>query len=244
MDQSIFKAEGNSAVRFYHEAVRNNFLSERHGRPIFDNVLFAEIITPGSASSTPIIEIERTLSAEASPEGAERQVIVNTEAYSRFREQVEAFKAQNGEGTLDGTPLHHWPQIDVGTAATFRALGIITVEQLAEVSDGNLSNLGTGARMLREQARSFIASRQFGVPTAQMTAENVNLRTENERLIRELAEANETIARLSLAANAAETVLEAVNGSETVLVSEPNFDPPPQPSLDPLAGVPAAPQTI
>lgn len=189
----IFKANDGGALRFYYEAVRNNFMSERMGRPVFDNVLFVEVITPGSATSTPIFEIERTASLEATPDGQER-AIGRTSYYQRFREQVEAFKVNNGEGGMDGTPLHQWPQLDAGTAATFRALGIITVEMLAAVTDGNLSNLGTGGLTLREQARGFIQSREFGVPSAQMSASMAHLQEDVARLTRENTELRELLA--------------------------------------------------
>jgi hypothetical protein len=41
---------------------------------------------------------------------------------------------------------------------TFKAANVHTVEQLANVADGNLTNLGMGARDLREKAIAFLKS--------------------------------------------------------------------------------------
>lgn len=181
-DHQLFRAEDNTALRFYTRPEKNNFQSEQHGREIFDTVLCVQVITPGSTQQMPEFVCERVFCEEAGL--PPRQ----TEYYRRYQKQVEAFKANTGEYAVNGTPLSAWAQIDAGTVATLKAVGIQTVEQLAEVQDGHLLNLGIGGRTLRERAKQWITSREFGIPSAQSASEVVALREEVQRLQAENAQ--------------------------------------------------------
>ena len=192
----LFTAGDGTALRFFYEPVKNNFQSEKAGRAVFDTSLFVEVITPGSTESIPRFEVERVYCEEAGKDAQGNRLVERSAKYAQYQPQVEAFKSQSGEHLNEGTPLTQWPNIDVGTAATLRATGIQTVEQLAAVNDGHLANLGTGGRVLREQARAFLNARQFGIPTAQMGAEVANLRGTNEQLT---AQVNDLSARLQAA---------------------------------------------
>jgi hypothetical protein len=176
MDDQIYKGDDGTAIRFYYGPIKNNFQSECHGRAIFDKILYADVMTPGSNESSPTFEIERTYceEAKAQPERSPK--------YAQYEKQVEAFKSQSGEHLSGGTPLEQWPQVDVAQVATMKALGIHTVEMLAGVSDNALQNIGMGGRVLRDQAVAYMNTRQFGMPTAQMAAETTHLREEVERL--------------------------------------------------------------
>lgn len=185
---NIFKAEDGCVLRFMEEPSRNNFQSEKHGRAIFDNVLSVEVITPGSAESMPVFEIERTYCPEAGLDSNGARMVQRSERYYRFEKQVNDYRAGNPSATASGTPIEAWAQIDAGTAATLKGAGVYTVEMLADVSDGNLMHLGMGGRTLREQARNFLTSRQFGAPSAALSSEVVGLREEVARLSAENAQ--------------------------------------------------------
>jgi hypothetical protein len=177
---NLYKGEDNSALRFYTKPVKNNFHSERVGRPVYDTGLYVEVITPGSAESQPEFLCELTFSMESGSTEGQDPTVKKYEPYcTKYAAQIESFKRQTGAYIVDGTPITQWPQIDVGTATTLNAIGILTVEQLAGVSDGNLGNLGTGGRTLREKAKQFIQSREFCIPTAQAGTEIADL---NEKL--------------------------------------------------------------
>lgn len=185
----IYSAGDGTALRFFYEPVKNNFQSEKAGAPIFDTSLFVEVITPGSTESMPKFEVERTYCEQAGLVNDARMV-ERSPKYEQYKQQVEAYKDKSGEFLTSGTPLTQWPVIDAGTAATLQARGIKTVEMLAGVSDGNLANLGTGGRVLRDQAKGYIDSRQFAVPSAQMSATNANLMEENARLTSQVTDLN------------------------------------------------------
>lgn len=217
---SIYKGDDGTALRFFKQASKNNFASERAGVPVFDSVLYVEVITPGSNESCPTFELERDFHDSVGIKEPRR-----SPKYMQYRVQVEAFKANDDTGKMDGTPIDRWPAVDVGIAATLKGLRIYTVEQLAEVPDSTLTRLGTGARQLREQAKAFLLTREFGVPTAKMTAEAETLRGQVERLT--ASEADLT-ARLE----AALSEVQALKAGS----------PAPAPVLDPLGAL-AAPVT-
>lgn len=187
LDQ-IYQGPEGTALRFFTQPVKNNFQSEAHGRPIYDTALMVEVMVPAMRESTPQFEVERTYCEEVGLDENGQRKVVRTEKYDMYRPQIEAFKAQSNDGAIQGTPLSQWPQVDAGTVATLRAAGVFTVEQLSEVADGNLSKLGIGGRVLREQAKAYLQTRTFGIPSAQMSAEITHLREENERLTNENAD--------------------------------------------------------
>ena len=193
-DQMYSGGDG-TALRFFSEPVKNNFQSEKQGRPIFDTVLYVEVMTPGSTESVPKFEVKRTYCAEAGSDAQGNRLVETGPKYTQYREQVEAYERQSGNFAVQGTPLAEWGQIDVGTATTLKAAGIHSVEMLAAVNDSSLHNLGIGGRALRDQARAFINTQQFGVPSAQMAAESANLRDENMRLTQMLNDANERLSQ-------------------------------------------------
>jgi len=240
MDQ-IYKADDGAHLRFFTTPVKNNFQSEKAGRAIFDTALMVEVITPGSTESIPQFEVERTYCVEVGTDAEGNRLVERSAKYDQYRAQVEAFKREDGSGVIDGTPLSQWAQIDVGTAASLKAAGIHTVEMLAGVHDGHLQNLGTGGRVLREQARAFIQTRQFGVPSAQMASENANLRTQVERLTAELTAAHARIATLTAATQAQDALVDTGTGPvdagvtlAAIGLGTPPPVPPPSPAPPPL----------
>lgn len=198
MSENLYKTDTNAVLRFFEQPEKNNFASEQAGKPIFDTVLKAEVITPGQSASTLEVEIERVFSKFAGSKTPPRR----SRYYDKYKAQVEAYRSDSGEYVDSGTPVRSWAQIDRGTAETLAAQGIYTVEALAGISDTALGNLGTGARTLREQAKSFLLSREFGVPSAQTSAENVALKEENTRLAEENATLKAQISALQAAAEA------------------------------------------
>lgn len=73
----------------------------------------------------------------------------------RFPREWAAFQA--GQNSETGTSIHAWADLTPSDARRFELNGIKTVEQLACVSDMNLSGLGVGAMAIREAARKYIS---------------------------------------------------------------------------------------
>ena len=195
--EGMMRGPDGCILRFYYDSAPNNVASVKHGRPIFDTVLYVDVITPGQSSSTPSFELERLWSEQS------KETLDITDDYKRgpkyaeFKEQIEKFKAGSNANVLSGTPLKQWPRADRGLVATLAALNIHSVEQLAEISDGNLQNIGIGARELREQAKAFLALAKDSAPVSDMVDQIQHLTLENQRLNQALALSNQQVTELN-----------------------------------------------
>jgi len=181
----LFKADDGAALRFFYDARKNEFLSGKHGRPVYDNVLCVEVITPGSKESAPVIELEREFNTLAGLEPRR-----NEAKWALYGRQIDAFKRGHESADMRGTPISAWPAADNATAATLREFKIYTVEGLAATPDSALKAFGPGGLELREQAKAFLAAADGSADTSALTAENLRLREEVERLKGELTEMN------------------------------------------------------
>jgi hypothetical protein len=184
-----------SFLRFFYDTARNDRASTAENRAIFDTVLVVDIITPGQKASTPRFELERIWSEQTCKAlgvtGSKRSY-----KYTEYEEQIEKYKRMEQGDDFGGTPLKMWPRIDRGLAATLAGAHIHTVEALAQVSDGNLGNLGLGGRELREQAKAFLLAAEGGAEVSQLTERAMVAEAENKRLNDALVEANRLNAEL------------------------------------------------
>src|SRR6266567_3047699 len=91
-------------VVFYTKPVKNEFESERQARPIFANVDFVRITTPGNV-----------LSIMDMPARSDHQ--------QRFPRQWHAYKTRTDPGAQQsGTPITEWPRITPAQAEELKAL--------------------------------------------------------------------------------------------------------------------------
>lgn len=133
-------------VIFYPRAVHQRAQSEREGRAIYENRVYVKIEAPGNKNSV----VDR----EAKPEDK-----------VRFARRWQAF-LENAEQVQDGTPLSDWPILTPAEIAEYKAAKIHTVEALADVPDGLLHQLGTGARTRRDKAIAWLEQARSDKPLA------------------------------------------------------------------------------
>ncbi len=129
-------------VRFYERAIQNNYQTELQGRPIFDNIIFIEIHTPGNQLN--IIDRPKCKNDEF-----------------RFPKQWARFmNSHSDDPAKQGTPLNMWPLIDVAKAEMLKAMKFFTVEQVAYASDEQINNIGMLAGMaphaFRDRAKAYL----------------------------------------------------------------------------------------
>lgn len=155
--------------RFYVEAMHNAFKSDTAGHAVYDDVEMVEMIIPGDQRTT---VVERVKAAHK----------------ERWPNEYRAFK-EDREAPLEGTPLEAWTYLTPAQVATFKAINLRTVEDIAGCSDGHLNNLGLGGRDVRERARQFIKTQEGAAPLAE-------LQTKVERLEAQARVDQQTIADL------------------------------------------------
>jgi hypothetical protein len=94
----------------------------------------------------------------------------NEAAYQRFGQFVDAFKKGESGGDLTGTPLEELPGIDLATRATLKAMGVPSVEALAELAEAALGGL-MGGRKFKTLAKAWLEQRAGEAPLLKMAAE-------------------------------------------------------------------------
>lgn len=157
-------------ARFYIDAVEDKSQTAEEGRPIFTDVEFVEII--------PIGDTKTKVVKRATDE--QRQ---------KFAEEYAVFK-KGVEQTFSGTPLNQWPIITPALIKQFNHFNVYTVDQLAELNDIAINQIGPGTRDWVQKAKAFLAK-------AKSTAEAQKFAVENERLKEELARQQAIISDLA-----------------------------------------------
>lgn len=135
-------------ARFYVEAQHNGAKSDVAGHAVYDDVEMVEMVIPGD---------QRTVVAER----------VKAHHKERWPNEYRAFK-EDREAPVEGTPLEAWAYLSPAQVATFKAINLRTVEDIAGCSDGHLNNLGLGGRDIRERARQFIKTQEGVAPLAEL----------------------------------------------------------------------------
>lgn len=179
-----YKTPDGSALKIWVDAAQNNYLTEQVGRPIFDDVTYCEVISPGSRDSHPVFELRRKF-AEQSGITAPRY----SAKYAELKQYVDDFdKGEEASKDLTGTPLTEWPVMTRSMVASLRAQHIFTVDALANLPDEKLSVVGPDGRTWRETARAFIEAASDGAAVGKAIAENEKLKADSEDKDRQIAE--------------------------------------------------------
>lgn len=149
---------------FHIMAVQNMALSEKEGRPIFEDKEMVKITIPGDKNLNWIGPVEE-------------------EHKMRWPDHYAAFK-RGEQRAATGTPLEHWPNPNMTAArvAELKAQNIFSVDEYAAVSDSVLPRLGINARRERDEALAYVEAARGGAATTSQAAEISRLREMVERL--------------------------------------------------------------
>ncbi len=140
------------------------------------NVDMAYIMQPGSRDQ---VEIE----AQAWLDSLKlKHINGSPDAYpsewiDSFRKKFEMWK-EGMEAPPNGTSVREWPMLSPAQVENFIATRVLTIEDVAAMTEEAMGRFGMGARELREKAREWLAKREVANSMAQ----------ENEQLKAQLAE--------------------------------------------------------
>ncbi len=137
------------AVLFRRVQEKNNFKSTAQGRPVFEEKIY---ITKIPADQ--FLKIDREATAAD---------------FEEFRAEYDQF-IKTGESRVLGTPLDMWHAITETQRAEFKAAGLVTIEQVANMSDAMLQRY-MGGGDLRQKARVFVESGKDAEFVAKIKAE-------------------------------------------------------------------------
>lgn len=177
-------------VRFEErEMGLNAEATAKEGRPV-PRVVIMACITPHGSKDV----FEKP--ADDWLEGVKQKTLrgeYQTEWYNHFKLQYEEWKKGN-ELPREGTPVKTWAMCTREAANRLIAVGITTVEDLAEFPDSNLSVIGMDGRYLRDMARGWInEAKDKGANAKALADANVRI----EQLQATVAAQNERITRLA-----------------------------------------------
>jgi len=182
-DHTMFE-QGNNAgdetllVKFFNKPKENKAKTLEEGRPIFDDVVYVDIRVAGSRNG----HVCRPA----------RQGDMQ-----RFPRHYAAFKNRE-EIPLEGTPLSEWSLVTRSQVEELSFFNVKTVEQLAEMSDGNAQGF-MGLNTLRQKAKDWVIKAKEAAPAIRLTEELRVRDEENAKLKAQLAELAEKVEALSTA---------------------------------------------
>lgn len=181
-----YKTPDGAALRVWRDAALNRFLTEKLGREVFDDVIYVEVIAPGSGNSTPVFEVERVFDANMNYVNAEGENVMRGPKYEELKQFIEDFKKNQGtDASLSGTPLEQWPEMNRSLVATLKAQGVYTVDALSALPDARLIIVGPDGRAWREKAAAYIANAKDGAYATALAATveqlNVDIANGKER---------------------------------------------------------------
>lgn len=203
-----YRTPDGSALRIWRDAAQNKFLSEREGRAIYDEVIYAEVISPGSRDSTPVFELIRVCAKEMNHPAP--LYGLKYEEYKTFIEDFE--KSEGNDASLSGTPLAQWPEMTRTMVAALKAQHIFTVDALAALPDTKLYVVGPDGRSWREKAIAYVESAKSGAYATELAAKL-------ETTLTELADERERAKALAERVQALENAKSGVNEAPPPVVA-------------------------
>lgn len=163
--QRTAEADRNLRVTFFYDEIPDPKKTEEMGRPMFRSVEMCSIKIPGDKDNQIIGRADR----------------MTPDPRRRFAAKYRDWKAGNESRQVEGTLLSQWGLITPAEAKSYAAVDILTVEQLAGLSDATCQEY-RGSVADRQRARDWLDKARGLEPAAKARAENAALRAEIEAL--------------------------------------------------------------
>ena len=170
-------------VEFKQIAINDPKRSNELGYRVTKDVDRAYIMQPGSRDVFEI-DAEQWLKQirQKAIEGAHDAY--PQEWIDQFQKKYELFK-EGQEQPPNGTHVREWPVLSPSQVQNLVAARIITVEDVANLTEEALGRVGMGSRELREKARDWLAARDVAKNAAK---ENEELKTQIAELMARISE--------------------------------------------------------
>ena len=172
-NQKQSEEDARLLVVFTSRPHHNVAKSAEAGRPIFEDRDFVTIMVPGDKDSV----IER---------------VATDIDKRRFRAQYTAYKQNQAQETVTGTPLRAATFLTAAQIKELEYFNVHTVEQLADMNDGNVQKFMMGHKM-KQLAKDYLAAakdssaitsmrEQLEARDAQIAAQDQALKEQGERI--------------------------------------------------------------
>jgi hypothetical protein len=173
-------------VEFKQIAKHDPVQSEKVGYRITKNVDMAYIMQPGSRDQVEIgaqawLDSIKRKMLDASPDAYPQEWV------DQFRRKYEMWK-EGLEAPLNGTSVREWPVLSPAQVENFIGTRLLTIEDVAAMTEEAMGRVGMGARELREKARDWLKGQDVAKDIAK---ENDELRKQLTDLAARLADLEE-----------------------------------------------------
>lgn len=148
--EAAYAGDSRLYVSFSKVPVLNEAKTQEAGRPIYDEEDQITTRIPGDRFFSSVEKVR---------DSHKRRFPTQWAAYSNGQAQSQS-----------GTPLEVWPQMTVSMVATLKASGVSTVEQLAEMTDGNGQAI-MGFHDLKRKAVAFLEAAKGEAANNKLAAE-------------------------------------------------------------------------
>lgn len=160
-------------VTFTVEPVEDRTKALGEGVYGFRDVVFAHITVPGQKDT--VVKEAKVWLAEVKKRAFDG--IIPSDWPLHFTELYNAY-IQGLTPPVSGTPIQGWNVLSPGQQQTVVAVGIRSVEDLAEATDEALQRIGPGAVIAKQKAKAWLEQKETG----KVVEELVTLRRDNEDL--------------------------------------------------------------
>jgi|694.fasta_scaffold12049_9 hypothetical protein len=137
-------------IRFALQRSMNEYRTQAEGRPIYDEEEIVFIRVKGSKD--------------------EVSHLVTDEIRREYKDLYDRWKT-NQAAPLTGTPLDEWPKASVSFIDEMRLYGVRTVEELAGLNDGQVSQ-NPGWMTFRSQAQAWLEAAADSAAVTRLAAQN------------------------------------------------------------------------
>lgn len=108
-----------------------------------------------------------------------------------YKQSYERWKSGE-EGQVDGTPIKGWSAIGAGAQEAIIRAGVLSIEDLAQMPDSQLQQIGMGAMGYKQKAIAWLAAgKDIGKVAEQIIAQEVKMKAMQETIDTLLAERNQ-----------------------------------------------------
>lgn len=165
-DQNRYRGDETLLVKFYKHPAKDEEASQKAGRPIFKEVDYIDIMTPGNKDSRVSRRVRPT-------------------DLSRFPEHWRRYETRQTADYIEGTLLEQWPGVTRAQVEELKFFNIRTVEQLVAVSDANGQKI-MGINSLKKKAKEYLEASEIAA-TAEALAEKDSRIAQLEEALNSLA---------------------------------------------------------
>lgn len=141
---------------------------EVDGRKTYKMVERVQVYMPGNGLNSPVFN-------------------VTDEHKERWPKEYEAFK-MGAELALNGTPLEEWAILNKAMVLELKSMHILTIEDVANLSDLAVQRIGRGGYSLRERAQAFLDQDKEQELVTRLTAQDEKQQEEISLLRRQVGE--------------------------------------------------------